>query len=139
MNKKISALFLFVISAILIIVYINHLKSENRKDFVLEELTDAARNTQSIWARPQMMGGAGKDFNNLNEIEILREVFRGTAGFEAHNESISNNNGIYTLEIISSIEIAFKGVTKNEQHEVKARVKRNNETEEWDIEFKEDE
>ena len=134
MNRRIFTIVIIVAIFTVVVVLFNNQNVKSDVDSVHQELIYAANTSQSLWARPQMMGGAGRDFTNLDEKQILQEAFRRTDGFEAHNDYISNDTGIYMVEIISATEIILKGVTKNQQHEVKMRVKRNNETEEWEIE-----
>ena len=69
---------------------------EANRDAVRQDLLSAAAQAQAIWARPQMMGGAGGDFSILTEEELLERV-NIPRGPESTDGSTVNDNGTYTL------------------------------------------
>ena len=72
------------------------------RDAVSQDLLAAAAQAQAIYARPEMMNGAGGDFNNLDLEELLARLnIPGALGENAdeNRSQVNNENGVYYISI----------------------------------------
>jgi len=64
------------------------------RDAIRQDLLSAATTAQAIWTRPEMMGGAGGQFDNLDADQIADII--GIPGTVA-GAVITNENAVYTV------------------------------------------
>lgn len=72
------------------------------RDAVRQDLMAASVQAQAIWARPTLMDGANRDFNNLEIAEILERLNIPTndeSYVPGTSETLSNENGDYEVEL----------------------------------------
>ena len=81
------------------------------QDAVRQDLLSAAAAAQGIFARPEMMGGIGQDFNNDNCCDIRRfNIPRGSsADMDFEEGRIENDNGIYTFTVTDATTLVIEG------------------------------
>ena len=72
---------------------------EANRDAVRQDLLAAGAQAQGIFVRPEMLGGIGRDFANLDDIRRLNIPGTLTPGVEADEtaDRIENENGVYTI------------------------------------------
>jgi hypothetical protein len=125
-----------LIVGIATIVAINVLTSgadQANKDAVLKDLSAAASFVQSIWERPQLMGGAARNFNNLGEDEILRFLNVPSSSYQEGDTEATNENGTYRIDNIDENELTILGEPNSGPPNIQIMVKRDSETNQWEF------
>lgn len=83
------------ISTIVAIHFFGSTAENANRDAIREDLSTAATHSQRLWARPEMMGGAGSDFSNLTAAQIAERI--GIPG-DIADAIITNEHAVYTVE-----------------------------------------
>lgn len=129
-----------LIVGIATIIAINVLTSgaeQANRDAVLKDLSAAASFIQSIWERPRLMGGASRDFNNLNEDELLQFLNVPSSSYQEGDTEATNENGTYRIGNIDTNEILIIGEPNSGPPNLQISVIRDDETEQWEFEISE--
>ena len=74
------------------------------RDAVRQDLLQGASSAQAIYNQPQLLGGAGRDFNNLTAAQIAARL--GLPG-AVNGAVITNENGEYTVSIEGADELTI--------------------------------
>ena len=101
------------------------------RDAVRQDLLAAAAQAQAIYARPQMMGGAGGDFGFLDESDLLGRLnipgALGDVEGEADQSQITNENGVYTIAVTRGGDgIRITAVPTSDTEDIALEVYREN-------------
>ena len=111
-------ILVLIIIGITTIVAVNIISigaNQSKKDAIRQDLFAAATNAQHIWERPEIHGGAQRNFQNSSindELLILRLGITGTI----NGTTIINENGTYTFQTTGndSFEISAQPATGGE-------------------------
>jgi hypothetical protein len=83
------------------------------RDAVRQDLMSAAVQAQGIWARPEMMGGAGFDFTDTDAIsagEILERLsIPGQLDDPSDPTLVTNENGEYSVSAVTASQLNITG------------------------------
>jgi type II secretory pathway pseudopilin PulG len=102
------------------------------RDAVRQDLMAAGVQAQAIWARPDLMNGADRDFNELDAKTILARLnIPGTLATDSSD--VENENGVYTVAIDGEDAITITGVPTSGGNNLEATVDRNETTDDWQI------
>jgi hypothetical protein len=125
------------IATIVAINIIGNGRIDANRDAVRQDLSAAASYVQSIWERPQIMGGAGKDFEeNMTEAKILQYLNVPASEFQIGDSEASNENGRYFVSIQSDSELLITGEPNTGPPNIQVTVKQI-EDGQWTFEFSE--
>ena len=109
-------------------------------DAVRQDLLAAASNAQAIWTKPSQLGGAGSNFTTLSEDDgdatparMLQQLripgSRGTQSIGETDpddvESITNENGVYTLGTVTPLSIEIIAIPTSYPNQIRLEVVRN--------------
>jgi hypothetical protein len=107
------------------------------RDAIRQDLMAAGVQAQAIWARPTLMNGADRDFNNKTQPELLEMLnipsssyIRGTATPAA---TLTNENGDYSVITNTEFVLEIQAVPASGPPNMIARVERNTTTGNWEI------
>lgn len=105
------------------------------RDAVRQDLLGAAVQAQGIWARPTLMDGAGRDFTNLSQAELLARLnIPSDADFDAGTSTTLNNeNGSYVVAEPAENSITVTGTPSGGSDPIELIVTRNTDTGNWEI------
>lgn len=103
---------------------------EANRDAVRQDILAAAAQAQAIWTRPEMMDGAGQDFQNLTAIEILNRL--NIPGNNTGTQ-VENENGIYTVAIGDGSTLTITGDPTSDTDNIVGNIARNATTGQWEI------
>ena len=109
---------------------------EANRDAVRQDLLAASAQAQGVWARPTLMGGAGRDFNDNTAItpaELLSRLnIPGSATEDAElGNIVVNDNGTYSISIQGASELTIEGDPASGGDVITAIVCRNSTTGNW--------
>lgn len=109
-QQLLLVILVVIIVGVTTIVAVNVLgirADESNRDAVRQELLTAASHVQEVWERPEVFGGASRDFSQLENSEILERLrFMGTV----EGNQVQNMNGTYSIESKGTSEILLRGV-----------------------------
>ena len=108
---------------------------EANRDAVRQELLAAGAGAQAVWTKPELLDGAGRDFDNFTEpLELLRRLgLPARCGTDlgadgtplADASGCENENGQYQLAITGADDISITGYPANSaDNEIILRVYR---------------
>jgi ketosteroid isomerase-like protein len=93
------------------------------KDAVRQDLLAASAQAQGIYARPDMMGGAGGDFSSLTVVQIANRI--GIPGSIDASGVITNENAVYTITEPTALSMTITGVPTSAEGDWIMTVTRN--------------
>ncbi|MCG2590520.1 hypothetical protein [Rhodohalobacter sulfatireducens] len=108
------------------------------RDAVRQDLTLASSKVQSLWEKPEMMDGAGKNFENLNTSEIIQYLNISSSNYETGDESVTNDNGTYRVEIENETSLRLVGEPRIGGSNIVITVSKDTETNNWNFEISEE-
>lgn len=129
-----------IIIGVATIVAVNVLDSRftvSNRDAVRQDLAQAASYVQSLWERPGVMGGANRDFNTMNVEDILRYINVPSSSYQSGDDTATNENGTFRVEIESETELLIIGEPDSGPPDLQISVLRNPETGNWEFEVSE--
>ena len=133
-------LLVTIIIGIATIVAINIIgdgRIDANRDAVRQDLSAAASLVQSIWERPQIMGGAGNNFEaNMTEAQILQYLNVPASEFQIGDEQAVNENGRYFVTIQNESELLITGEPNTGPPNLQVSVKQEDDGQ-WTFEFSE--
>jgi len=105
------------------------------RDAVRNDLLAAAVQAQGIWTRPLLMDGAGRDFTNVDEIDLLPRLnIPANADFEAGTDTqLENENGTYSVTIDDEDQITITGTPSGDSDDIEVIVSRDDATGNWEV------
>lgn len=109
------------------------------RDAVRQDLVSAASKIQPLWERPLMMEGAERDFNNLTEAEIMQYLNIPSSSYEAGDETVTNENGIYSVEIVDETSLTITGEPLSGGQNIEITVSKELSNNNWNFEISEEE
>lgn len=127
-----------IIIGIATIISINVLSTganQANRDAVRQDLSNAASYVQSIWERPNLMGGASRRFTNLDEEIILLYLNIPATEYQPGDTEATNNNGTYRVQIESDTELIIIGEPATGPPNLQITVRRDDNTGQWAYEF----
>lgn len=110
--------------------------TEANRDAVRQDLVSASVMAQAAWARPLSFNGAGSDYTNKTEGEIMAmlQIPSSTYDRSATNPSaeLENEHGVYTLtnRTEASIELSAEPVSGGT---ITATISRDETTSSWSV------
>lgn len=107
------------------------------RDAVRQDLISAATKIQPLWERPTIMRGADRDFNNLEIPQIVEHLNIPSSSYEVGDETVTNENGIYSVEIESATSLKITGEPLSGGTNLEITVTRQDETSNWTFEISE--
>jgi len=110
---------------------------QSNRDAVRQDLVQAASYVQSIWERPSLMEGAGKDFSSMDENIILRFINVPSSSFQEGDTEAINENGTYRINDVDEMEMTIIGEPDTGPPNLQISVIRDPETGNWDFEISE--
>jgi hypothetical protein len=125
-----------IIIGVATIIALNVLNSgadQANRDAVRQDLSAAASFVQSIWERPQLMGGASRKFTTLDESEILRFLNVPSSDYQVGDSEATNENGTYRLEIENDTALKIIGEPISGPPNMQISVVRDNDTGQWEF------
>ena len=105
------------------------------RDAVRQDLSNAASYVQSIWERPNLMGGASRRFTNLDEEIILQYLNIPATEYQPGDTEATNENGTYRVQIESDTELIIIGEPDSGPPNLQIIVRRDTNTGQWAYEF----
>lgn len=137
MTKKIALIiFLIAGSLAILILYTNGIPGlTSNQVAVQEDLYAAAERAQTLWARPALMDGAGRDFSIFEEAELLSrlQISSGASYEPGSDRELANKNGTYSVEIHNEGSISIRGVPAGRSEETVLTLTRNGDNDGWDL------
>lgn len=121
-QQLLLVILVVIIVGITTIVAVNVLEigaSNSNEDAVRQDLIKAASHAQEIWERPELLGGAGKNFNNMQTADLL-ERFNFPGDIE-NNQTI-NENATYSIESVDSTSVLLRGVPSRSNQSIETYV-----------------
>lgn len=109
------------------------------RDAVRQDLASAASKIQPLWERPLIMDGAERNFNNLTEAEIIRYLNIPSSSYEIGDETVTNENGIYSVEIVDETSLTITGEPLSGGQNIEITVSKELSTNNWNFEISEEE
>lgn len=103
---------------------------EANRDAVRQDILAAAAQAQAIWTRPEMMDGAGQDFQNLDADEILARL---NIPGENTGSTVENENGVYSVTIGDGTSLTITGAPTSDTDDIVGNVARDATTGQWGI------
>lgn len=107
------------------------------RDAVRQDLVSAASKIQPLWERPMLMDGADRNFNNLTEGQIIEYLNIPSSSYEIGDESVTNENGIYTVEIVDATSLTITGEPLSGGLNLEITVSKDLSTNNWNFEISE--
>jgi len=101
------------------------------RDAVRQELLTAASHVQELWERPDMLGGAGKDFNEM-ENAVIMERLRFIGTYDDESAVLENRNGIYSIVSKDASEIHLRGTPSSGGDNIETYICYNASENEWE-------
>lgn len=102
------------------------------RDAVRQELLNAASHVQELWERPQTFGGAGKNFTNLEDSEIMKRLrFLGT--YDENSDFVENRNGFYSIVSKDTSGIHLRGIPSTGGLNIETYVCYNSDNSSWEM------
>jgi len=106
------------------------------RDAVRQDLLGAAVQAQGIWARPVLMDGAGQDFSELEQAEILRMLnIPANAEYDNTANTLTNENGTYVVTANTEFAITVTGTPSGGSEVITLEVERDATTGNWDVQI----
>lgn len=106
------------------------------RDAVRQDLLGAAVQAQGIWARPVLMDGAGQDFSELEQAEILRMLnIPANAEYDNTANTLTNENGTYTVTTNTEFALTVTGTPSGGSEVITLEVERDATTGNWDVQI----
>ena len=131
-------LLVTIVIGVATIVAINVISDGNitsNRDAVRQDLSAAASYVQSIWERPQIMGGASRKFQeNMTEDEILHFLNVPASEYQPGDTEATNANGRYFVTIQSDAELIITGEPVTGPPNLQVNVRREDDGQ-WTYEF----
>ncbi len=127
-----------IIIGIATLVSINIISSgadSSNRDAVRQDLSSAASYVQSIWERPNVLGGANRRFTNLDEVIILQYLNIPATEYQPGDTEAKNSNGTYRVQIVSNSELIIIGEPISGPPNFQINVVRDENTGQWSYEF----
>lgn len=131
-----------IIIAVATIVAVNVLNNrftQSNRDAVRQDLSQAASYVQSLWERPTVMDGAGRDFTSMNVEDILRYINVPSSSYQSGDTEATNENGVFRVEIESETELLIIGEPESGPPNMQIRVTRIPQTGQWEFEISDSE
>jgi len=109
------------------------------KDAVRQDLLAATVQAQGIWAKPTMLGGAGRDFAaNMTTSEILEALnIPGELDNPTTPTQVENENGTYSVNGTASNSLTLDGIAKSDGATIQAIVCRDSTAQVWRVDIDE--
>lgn len=83
---------------------------EANRSAVQQDMLQAASAAQAVWTQPAMMGGAGRDFTEVNVNDLTARLnIPGTRT----NNVVNNENGQYTVTALGATALQIAAVPSN--------------------------
>lgn len=120
------------ISTIVAVNVIGITDQNSKRDAVMQDLLKAASNVQAVWNRSETVGGAGKDFTNLDDSHILESLNIPSGSYESGESTLENENGVYYIGEKSEKEISIIGIPKNSNAGFEINLMYNEGNSSWD-------
>lgn len=137
MSKKLVVSILLVVAVLAVIIYFSNgiPGMTSNKLAVQQDLVSAADRAASLWARPALMDGAGRDFMRFEEAELLArlQITSGNAYQPGVDTELVNKNGTYTVEIHSENSISITGSPAGRSEDMVITLSRNSENDGWEM------
>lgn len=105
------------------------------RDVVRQDLSAAGSYVQSIWERPVLMGGANRDFETLDQEQILIFLNVPSSSYQPGDIVATNENGTYRVEIEDKNELKIIAEPISGPPNMQITVTRNLETGVWSFDF----
>jgi hypothetical protein len=121
------------IATIVAVNVLNNRITQANRDAVRQDLSQAASYVQSLWERPLVMDGAGRDFTTMNVEDILRYINVPSSTFQSGDTEATNENGTFRVEIESETELLIIGEPNSGPPNLEISVERDNETGQWEF------
>lgn len=137
MNKTRILLLFFIVGVIAFIIFFtNGIPGITTNQVAVhQDLHAAAERAQTLWARPALMDGAGRDFSVFEEADLLARlnISSGSSYQPGVDYQLVNNNGTYSVEIHNESSISITGSPSGRSEDVVMRLTRNSEDDGWDL------
>ena len=127
-----------IIIGVATIVTINVLNSQSveaNRNAVRQDMTAAASFVQSLWERPNLFGGANRQFTTLEEEKILEYLNVPSSNYQAGDTEATNDNGTYRVVIVNDSELRIIGEPSTGPPNFQLTILRNNDTGNWEFQF----
>ncbi len=127
-----------IIIGVATIIAINVLNSQSveaNRNAVRQDMTAAAGFVQSLWERPNLFGGANRQFTQLEEEKILEYLNVPSSNYQPGDSEATNDNGTYRVVIVNDTELLIIGEPSTGPPNLQITVSRNNDTGIWEFEF----
>lgn len=132
-QQLLLVILVVIIVGISTIVAVNILgmgADNSNRDAVRQELLTAASHVQELWERPEMLGGAAKDFTTMEDDLILERLrFLGSV----EDGIIENSNGIYSIVSKEEAGIHLRGVPSSGGQNIETYVCYDSENYKWEM------
>ena len=105
MKRKNLLIYLLFFSAVLLLYLLFFRESSEMKNRIAveQQLADALDQAESVWIRPALMEGAGRDFTRLEEEELLMNLrLQGEVSEADGRPVLTNEHAVYRVTILSS-------------------------------------
>lgn len=114
-QQLLLVILVVIIVGVATIVSVNILglrADQSNRDAVRQELLTAASHVQEIWERPEQFNGAGKDFNNMSNKQILDRLrfIKGEESKQNQDNQVVNMNGTYSIISKDETEVLLRGI-----------------------------
>lgn len=106
------------------------------RDAVRQDLLQGATAAQGVWSKPEMLDGAGQDFENVQDDLIQRlgmPITEGHASCTDAPGTFGNENGCYEVTVVNASDFELTGVPTSGGADIVATVTRNPETRQWSV------
>lgn len=137
MNIKRILLFFLIFGVIAFIIFFtNGIPGITSNELAVhQDLNAAAERAQTLWARPALMDGAGRDFSIFEEADLLARlnISSGSSYQPGVDYQLVNKNGTYSVEIHNESSISITGSPAGRSEDVVIRLTRNAENDGWDL------
>src|SRR5690625_3627634 len=137
MTKKTAWTILLIACFLaILILYTNGIPGlTSNQAAVQQDLFAAAEKAQTLWARPALMDGAGRDFSIFDEAELLSrlQIGSGSSNESGNDRELVNKNGTYSVEIHSESSISIRGVPAGRGEEMVLTLNRNGNNDGWEL------
>lgn len=132
-QQLLLVILVVIIVGISTIVAVNILgvgADNSNRDAVRQELLNAASHVQELWERPEMMGGAGKDFTAMDDDVILKRLrFLGSV----QDGIVENRNGTYSIVSKEESGIHLRGIPSSDSQNIETYVCYDSENNKWEM------
>lgn len=109
-RKSLPIFLLFFSVALLIYILFFRESSETKHRIAVEQqLTNALDQAESVWIRPALMEGAGRDFTRLDEEELLMNLrLQGELSEAEERPVVINEHAVYRVTILSAESLVLE-------------------------------